>query len=271
MNQWILLRGLTRETRHWGAFESSMRAHGVLHDDDRAVFIDLPGNGDERTTQVPLSVHAMMDHVRARAVALGVTMPCRVLAMSLGAMVATAWAQQHPGEFERLVLINTSMRPFARVDERLRVSAWPTILRIAAHWNHPERCERLIHALTCHRTDTFDTDISEWAALKRTHGAGAGNALRQLYAAARFQAQPSAPLCPTLILSSQSDRLVDSACSERIAKQWRAKHAIHPWSGHDLPHDDAAWTCEAIATWLADMRSTHAIHAIGAHDAKQQQ
>jgi pimeloyl-ACP methyl ester carboxylesterase len=265
MSDWILLRGLTRESRHWGAFESSMRAHGVLRDGDRLVFIDLPGNGEERATQAPLSVHAMTDFVRARAVALGVTMPCRVLAMSLGAMVATAWAQQYPGEIERLVLINTSMRPFARTDERLRVSAWPTVLRIAAQWNHPERCERLIHALTCHRTDTIVTDTSEWAALRRTHGSSALNALRQLYAAARFHAQPSAPSCPTLILSSQSDRLVDSACSARIAMHWRAKHAIHPWSGHDLPHDDAAWTCEAIFTWLTDMHSMHAPHAFGEH------
>jgi pimeloyl-ACP methyl ester carboxylesterase len=260
MSQWILLRGLTRETRHWGTFEATMRAHGLIDGDERAVFIDLPGNGDERTMQSPSTVQAMTDFVRARAVALGVTMPCRVLAMSLGAMAATAWAQHHPHEIERLVLINTSMRPFARAHERLRVAAWPALIRVALNWNRPEPCEQSIHALTCHRTDTFDADIAHWAALRRSRGAGAINALRQLYAAARFSARLNAPSCPTLILSSHDDRLVDGICSSRLAGRWGARHSVHPWAGHDLPHDDAEWLCSAITAWLDESSNEHMKH-----------
>jgi pimeloyl-ACP methyl ester carboxylesterase len=251
MSQWILLRGLTRETRHWGAFEAALRAHGLLARDERVVFIDLPGNGDEHAQRAPLCVNATMEHVRARAVSLGVTMPCRVLAMSLGAMVATAWAQRYPAEIARLVLINTSMRPFARLQERLRPSAWRMLFRIVQNWREPDRCEQLIHRLTCHRTDTRDTDIAHWAAFRRTHGASAGNALRQLVAAARFRARAEPPRCPTLLLASARDALVDPVCSMRVAQQWRAAHAVHPWAGHDLPHDDADWICDAIAGWLA--------------------
>jgi pimeloyl-ACP methyl ester carboxylesterase len=262
MTQWILLRGLTRETRHWGAFETAMRTHGVIGEDERVMLIDLPGNGDEHARTAPLSVHALTDFVRARALSLGVTMPCRVLAMSLGAMVASAWAQRYPNDIERLVLINTSMRPFAHVHERLRPSAWRTLLRIVANWNDAQRCEQLIHRLTCHRTDTFDADIAQWSAFART---SASNAWRQLYAAARFKAQIDAPHCPTLLLASARDALVDPVCSARIARQWHAAHAVHAWAGHDLPHDDADWTCSAIAAWLAqNSRATHAPHSIRA-------
>lgn len=70
MTQWILLRGLTRETRHWGAFEATMRAHGIIGEDERVVFIDLLGNGDEHTRTAPFSVHALTDFVRiTRAIA----------------------------------------------------------------------------------------------------------------------------------------------------------------------------------------------------------
>ncbi|WP_321793160.1 alpha/beta hydrolase [Caballeronia sp. J97] len=250
MSQWILLRGLTREARHWGAFDAALVAHGLVGAGERAACIDLPGNGVEHAHAAPLSVIEMMDFVRERAMSLNVRMPCRVLAMSLGAMVATAWAERHPDEIERLVLINTSMRPFARVTERLRPAAWPMLARIATGWTRPDRCEALIHTLTCNRDDTRDADIAHWADLRRTHGASAANALRQLAAAARFRAGRDAPRCPVLLLSSAADRLVDPACSTRIAKQWRASHSVHPWAGHDLPHDDANWTCEAIAAWL---------------------
>jgi pimeloyl-ACP methyl ester carboxylesterase len=250
MSQWILLRGLTREARHWGAFETALAAQGVVGAGERAVCIDLPGNGAERAHAAPHSVIAMMDFVRARAIAMNLRAPYRVIAMSLGAMAATAWAQRHPGEIERLVLINTSMRPFARVHERLRPRAWPALLRIAMNWSRPERCEALIHRLTCNRGDSSDADIAQWAQFRRTHGASAADALRQLAAAARFHAARDAPRCPVLLLSSAADGLVDPACSARIAKHWRAAHAMHPWAGHDLPHDDAAWTCKAIASWL---------------------
>ena len=71
----------------------------------------------------------MVGFVRNAALQSGMPGPYRVLAMSLGGMVATDWAQRHPYEIERLVLINTSMRPFSQMQERLRPSAWPDLLR----------------------------------------------------------------------------------------------------------------------------------------------
>jgi pimeloyl-ACP methyl ester carboxylesterase len=252
MSDWILLRGLTRETGHWGDFETSMRAHSLLNEHERVIYIDLPGNGVEHELVTPATVEAMTAFLRDRIHALGIALPCRVLAMSLGAMVASAWVQHCPEEIERLVLINTSMRPFARPHERLRASAWPMLARVAMTWTQPERCEQMIHKLTCHRDDTFDADVAHWAALRRKHDVSAGNALRQLKAAARFRAMSFPPFCPTLLLSSDKDRLVDPSCSARIAKQWQASHIAHPWAGHDLPHDDPDWTCRTIAAWLRE-------------------
>ena len=55
---WILLRGLTRESRHWGAFAASLDAAcaGVLP-------IDLPGNGTAAHTRSPARVEAFVDAV----------------------------------------------------------------------------------------------------------------------------------------------------------------------------------------------------------------
>jgi len=50
--------------------------------------------------------------------------------MSLGAMVAVAWAQSHPEEVAAQVLINTSMRRFSPLYQRLRPANYLPLLRL---------------------------------------------------------------------------------------------------------------------------------------------
>jgi pimeloyl-ACP methyl ester carboxylesterase len=258
MSTWILLRGLTREGRHWGSFPALFgRELGQIRDsfgvdEESVTLLELPGNGSENALRTPLGVLEMMEFVRSRTTALGLRAPYRLLAMSLGGMVGTAWAQRYPEEIERLVLVNTSMRPFCGVTERLRPAAWPTLARLVGAWRNPETSERIIHTLTCNRSDTVIDDIAAWSEIRRTAPVRAANALRQLWAAARFRADRQAPRCPVLLLSSGLDRLVDPACSARIAAQWGAgaEHARHSWAGHDLPHDDPQWVSKTICDWL---------------------
>jgi pimeloyl-ACP methyl ester carboxylesterase len=263
MSTWILLRGLTRETRHWGALPELLRETlpdtSCDHSRDatashrtgvRVLMIDLPGNGEFAGLRAPVDVAEMVSFVRRAALQTGVPGPYSVLAMSLGGMVATAWAQHYPDEIERLVLINTSMRPFSRLYERLRPSAWPGLLGVAVHWSDAADAESGIHRLTCNNVETLGADIDAWTAIRRGAPVSRANALRQLWAAARFTAARAAPSCPLLILSSRADALVNPGCSARLAEQWGAEHRRHPWAGHDLPHDDPAWTAAQVRTWL---------------------
>jgi len=242
MNPWIFLRGLTRESRHWGDLPALWTARGLGHPS----LIDLPGNGTARHAMVPVDVRGIMEAVRATARADGVAAPCRILAMSLGAMVATEWAQRYPGEVAGLVLINTSMRSFSTMPQRLRPQNWAALIGMANHWQDRARCERTVHRLTCERMDTRDADLAEWVTIGQSAPVTRSAALRQLLAAARYRATPSAPPCPTLILSSDADRLVNPICSTRIAAAWQAQHLRHPWAGHDLPHDDGGWLCAMV-------------------------
>ncbi|WP_144159824.1 alpha/beta fold hydrolase [Paraburkholderia sp. BCC1885] len=247
MSTWVLLRGLTRETRHWGRFPS------ILHDaveTDSLLQLDLPGNGALVDQRAPADVASMVGFVRLALSQSSVPGPYRVLAMSLGGMVATAWAQRYPGEIERLVLINTSMRPFSGITERLRPQAWLALLGAARNWRSGREAEAVIHRLTCNNPAGRADDLAAWSAIRASAPVSRANALRQLWAAARFNAGASVPHCATLILSSAADRLVNPVCSARLAAAWGAAHLQHPWAGHDLPHDDPQWTSNAVAAWL---------------------
>jgi pimeloyl-ACP methyl ester carboxylesterase len=255
MSTWILLRGLTREGRHWGSFPEQLRVvAGFNGDTDSIALLDLPGNGRENALSATLNVADMVKFVRSRAADAGLLPPYRLVAMSLGGMVATGWAQRHPDEVERLVLINTSMRPFSAMNERLRPEVWLALMRAAASWADPMKCETIIHDVTCNRLDTQPDDITAWVAIRQSAPVSAVNGLRQLWAAARFHAGNHAPACPTLLLSSKEDRLVNPVCSKRIAARWGAPHVVHAWAGHDLPHDDPVWTSKAIANWLRSLQ-----------------
>ncbi|NLP59873.1 alpha/beta fold hydrolase [Paraburkholderia sacchari] len=241
--RWILLRGLTRESRHWGAFAPMLEARcgAVLP-------IDLPGNGMLAQLRSPINVDAYVDAVRAEAQRHGARPPHRVLAMSLGGMVASAWALRFPDEIEQLVLVNTSMRPYSRFYERLRPAAWPALLRAAWHWRritNDHVAEAMIHARTCARRDTLAADLDAWCAIRASAPVSRANALRQLQAAARYAVR-EVPPCAVLVLSSREDRLVNPACSARLAQAWSAAHREHPWAGHDLPHDDPQWLVDAV-------------------------
>jgi len=251
---WVLLRGLTREARHWGDFaERLARAMpGSASEATRVLALDLPGNGAFCRESSPATVGAMADFARKQLRARGLAPPYSLVAMSLGGMVAADWALRYPMEIERLVLINTSMRPLGSASERLRPGNWLPLALVAARWGnaaHAEQAERVIHRLTCNRTATLEQDLAAWIHIRKSAPVSAANAWRQLKAAAVFT-MAAPPACPALVLSSAADHLVHPRCSARLAGTWQAAHHQHPWAGHDLPHDDADWVCRRIADWV---------------------
>jgi pimeloyl-ACP methyl ester carboxylesterase len=246
MAAWIFLRGLVREQRHWGDFPAQFR-HAVPDAD--VITPDLPGNGSEHLASSPASVAAMVDACRAGLQARGIHGPYRLLALSLGAMVAADWCARYPGEVACAVLVNTSMRPFSPFHQRLR---WQNYPALAAAALLGAARERIILRLTSTRRGADQALLGQWRAIARAAPVSPANALRQLLAAARYRAPSAPPAPPLLVLASRGDRLVDWSCSQRLAQAWQAPLHLHPDAGHDLPLDDGAWVARRVADWLAD-------------------
>jgi pimeloyl-ACP methyl ester carboxylesterase len=247
MSSWLLLRGLTREGRHWGDFPKLLQA---TLPDTRIVNIDLPGSGSLHAQKSPLRIEDIAEHCRRQAGELGLSPPYNILALSLGAMVAVAWADAHPDELDAVVLINTSLRPFSRFHRRLRPDRYPSLLHLLLPMSDRAR-ETLIFRMTSSRTEDQERIVEDWVAIRRTHPVSAANAVRQLVAAARYRAPAERPTSRLLILASLGDTLVHPECSRQLAKAWQTDFVEHPSAGHDLTLDDGAWVARQIEFWCA--------------------
>lgn len=245
---WIFLRGLTREAAHWGAFPAVFQR---ALPEDRIVMVDLPGNGQRHQEQSPSTVAGMVAACRAERSRQGIQTPVHLLAMSLGAMVAAQWAHTAPAEVAACVLINTSVRPFSPLHHRLQPHNYGALLRLVMARSSPEAAERTVLRLTSRRDGPQDALITDWVQARTQRPVSPRNALRQLLAAARYRAPIHAPPAPLLLLTSTQDRLVDSRCSEALARAWHGTLETHPWAGHDLPLDDPDWVADRVRGWLA--------------------
>ena len=243
---WVFLRGLTRESRHWGDFVGQFQAalpHACV------VLLDLAGNGQQNHRPSPSRVEDMVADCRAQLAQRQIAPPYRVLAMSLGAMVSVAWAQAHPQELAGQVLINTSLRPFSPFYQRLQPANYAPLLRLLLSNASDEAWERTLLRLTSNHGNTAVLPL--WRQLRQQHPVSRANALRQLLAAARFRAPVGQPAVPTLLLASALDHLVSAECSRSLAQHWGCPLLTHPSAGHDLPLDDGPWVAAQVKRWSA--------------------
>ena len=246
MSTWILLRGLTRESRHWGVFPEVLRQ---ACDNASVCTVDLPGNGSLNGQESPRHVAAMAESCRSQLRERGIAPPYFLLAMSLGAMVAVAWAERHPEELGGCVLINTSLRPYSPFHYRLRPRNYLPLLNLLLRGGNAELREATILRLTSSQARRPEKQ-AEWVAYARQRPVSSRNALRQLLAAACFAAPAAAPATPMLILAGGGDGLVDPRCSRVLAERWNTAFAEHPTAGHDLPLDDPNWLAGQVAGWF---------------------
>ena len=244
---WVLLRGLMREARHWGDFPALF---GAAFPAAAIVTPDLPGNGLLFRSRSPTSIGAMVESCRAALAIAGHAPPYRLLALSLGGMVATEWARRHPAEIDALVLINTSMRPFSPFHQRLRPRNYGSLLSALLLPGSAVKRETAILDLVSNHAPRRHAALPRWVALAKQCPVSRGNGMRQLLAAARFRGPPDGVAPPVLLLAANGDRLVDPACSSALARSWGAPLMLHQDAGHDLPQDDGAWVAASVRRWL---------------------
>lgn len=237
----VLLRGLWREARHWGEFPAQLQQQ---FPEALISTPDIPGNGLRNHETSPDTIVGMTDALRQQ---VDLSQPIRLVALSMGGMIAIDWISRYPAEIETAVLINTSARPLSPFYHRLRWTAYLHVLPLIFH--SAEQREADILRLTSNRHSHDGKLLQNWQQWQRQNPVSSASARNQLLAAMRFSvtAKPQQPL---LVVSSRADRLVDYRCGQKLAQTWNTDYWEHESAGHDLPLDEPEWLAQRIKQWF---------------------
>ena len=246
-HNWLLLRGLSREAAHWGAFLPQMR---TMFPGTIINTLDLPGSGGNYQAPSPTNISAIMAQVREQARAQGLlNQPLTILALSMGGMVAWEWALTYPDDVAGAVLVNSSFASLNPFYQRIRWQSFGRFSRILLEKDLYRR-ERAIIELVCNGRDQDDLLADAWLQIQKDRPVSFENFFRQIMAAASYKPGFAKPKQPILLVNSQADRLVSPDCTLSIGANWNLQVKTHPWAGHDLSIDDGLWLINQLKAWL---------------------
>jgi pimeloyl-[acyl-carrier protein] methyl ester esterase len=245
MKNIIFLRGLSRESGHWGPFKDLLLSHSW--DLSTIEFLDTAGNGSEYTKTSFLKISSYTEDLRSRSLLISKKTKPFIVGVSMGGMIACDWALRYPDEISGFVLINTSFGTLSDPWERLNPEVLSRLIKLISSKNLDLEILRFISNQNLEYKKYWAQKFSELPSPKVL------NFLRQLTACARFLGSRKSPPKPALILASHQDRMVSYTCSEAIHSFWKSEYYLHPWAGHDLPFDDPQWVLDHLKIFF----STH--------------
>ncbi|MGD0958382.1 MAG: alpha/beta hydrolase [Methylomonas sp.] len=243
---WLLIRGLSREAAHWGGFLSTLQTVFPAADIHT---LDLCGAGEYYPLTCPGNITEITEIARQNALDKGfLSKPLTLVALSLGGMVAWEWLQKYPLDLEGAALINTSVAGLSPFHQRLRWQSYQALAGILLKKNLYER-ELAIIRLVSNCREHDETTVENWLQIQIKRPVSPSNSLRQIMAAASYKPASVKPLQPVLLINSQGDRLVAPTCSKAIQSKWRLELRTHPWAGHDISLDDGVWLANRLKEW----------------------
>lgn len=245
-SDWLLLRGLCRESRHWGDFPQQLAG---LPGIEKVTCIDLPGNGQLCRQRTPVRIEELVHQLHCQ---YRPRQPIYILGLSLGGMIAYHWMQTWPEDIRGIVMINSSLPPVNTIYKRLRFSAIPALLKALLSSGYKR--ESIIYNLSCESQQAREQHLSLWQLYQLEYPIRFNNVIRQLLLASHCRALDAPPKRPVLLISGARDKLVNPQCSAQLAQRWHMPHLRHTEAGHDLPHDQAKWLIHQIEQWLSETR-----------------
>ncbi|NRA46096.1 MAG: alpha/beta hydrolase [Oligoflexales bacterium] len=241
----VLLRGLARETKHWGPFETALSQVDYCK---KIILCDLPGMGVYHKSDAPSSISKIVSFVQNKLQdKLQKKEDLFLIGLSLGGMVAYEYIRRNPGLFSKAVIINSSFRGLSPVYERVRPAALFKLLQIMAIKEPSKREEKILPLISNFHVEDPKV-LQKFIEICTKRPVRIRNVVSQLLAASRYRFKLTETLnTEGMVLCSSEDRLVNSKCSHAFAAALGWPIREHSLAGHDLPLDAPEWIIEEIS------------------------
>lgn len=240
-----LIRGLSRESGHWGDFLTFLKTE-IPGAEIR--LLDLPGSGVHNKKRSPLSIPKIVDFLRKE----NEMDPRRlniVIASSLGGMVAMEWVIRYPDDFEGIVTMNSSFNEICKKSERIKRSIRPEIFK-AMFYRKLHFREKAILNINSNKIDQGNIILQRWIEIQKKRRMSRLNILSQAFAGISYSPKQKELRLPLLILGSKMDKMVCVECIEKSHKVFGGQLIWHETAGHCIPLDEPKWVSQEIRKWL---------------------
>lgn len=245
MKNIVLLRGLVRESRHWGDFpkllNKKLNEYEILTPEIQGVGkyinIDSP---DNLLSMIEFMREQIKDQLGNNSI---------LIAISLGGMIAKQWSEKYPNDFKKMILINTSFKGINPIYHRLKPNAIAQFLNIFLT-PHLAMRERKILNLVSNVEEFREKNHNDWVKIQEESPVSRVSFVNQIKAALKFTPSESKPEIETLLIASKKDRLCHYSCTTSLSQKWQVPLKLHQSAGHDLPMDDPKWLIEKIEEFI---------------------
>lgn len=245
MKKIILLRGLVRESRHWGNFPKQLESAIA---DSTILTPEIQGVGRYINTSSPDNLIDMIEFMREQ-IKEHLGKDSIIMAMSLGGMIAKQWTEKYPDDFSKMILINTSYKGINPLLHRLKPSAIFQFLNIFIT-PHMGMREKKILDLVSNVPKKRDSILPEWIEIQKDAPVARESFINQIKAALKFQPSSQKPSLETLLIASKKDRLCDYNCTVKLSQLWNVPLKLHQSAGHDIPLDAPEWLIEKTKEFI---------------------
>ena len=242
-----LLRGLTRESGHWGSFIGSLELglpNAQIH------LLDLPGAGKHVNTKASIKASKMVDFMRDE-ILVELEKPDRtniICATSLAGMLACEWTIRFKNDFQGLIVISASFKRICTPTERV---SWPVkleMIRILFTRNIRKRENRIIK-VNSNKPHIFESLTNDWTKIQSERKMSRLNIFKQSVAGLLLDLKNKKPNLPTLIIGSFGDRMVCPECIKKSHDYLGGTLIFHSDSGHGIPLDEPEWLSRQVSDW----------------------
>lgn len=248
---WIWLRGIGRESGHWGGLPRMLE----LATGEKVIALDFPGVGAKRNQQALTHMGDLIEQLKRETQSLT---NIKLLAQSMGGQVALNWAAQDP-RVHQLLLINTAS-PLNFVWQRFKPSAVWRVARSFLSRNAPESREQTLLDLVSNDPEANRRTLPLWREIARRRPVAFKQLARQFWLSLKAPLPKPQELlhCQIKVICSQRDQVVAPECSKKLAAYYDCPMVVHASAGHDLPLDAPQWLLRQIDTALLEYQTSQA-------------